>query len=162
MNVDKIITTIWILGTLYMIGERNQIAWNCVQLCVVVKKVMTSPWVLNKEAGDFVSNWITADRPIAKQPKNSVDSLLFQQNVKSKFCKLCILDCKILLRSGYNASLFQPCYLYTEANEHSPSWEPNPEITRILWNPKVHYLVYNNPPPVRVTCIYEPFRGVYS
>jgi hypothetical protein len=154
----------WILGTLYMIGERNQTARNCVQLCVIVK-VIISPWVLNKEAGDFVSKWITNDRPIARQPRNSVDNLLFYQNVKSKFCMLCILDRKILLRSGYNASLFQPCYLYTDANEHSPPWEPNrflanPEITRILWNPKVHYLVYNSQPPVRVTWIYEPFRGV--
>lgn len=45
----------WILGTLYKIGEWNQMAWNCVQLCVIVKKVI-SPRVLTKEDGDFVSN----------------------------------------------------------------------------------------------------------
>ena len=35
-----------------------------------------SPTVLKKEAGDFVKNLITADRPISRQPTNSVDSLV--------------------------------------------------------------------------------------
>jgi len=76
INVDKIITTIWILGKVCMVGEWYQMARNCVQLCVVVKNGRISPRVHTKEAGDFVSNWITADRPIAREQKNSVDSFV--------------------------------------------------------------------------------------
>jgi hypothetical protein len=46
-------------------------------------------------------------------------------------------------------------YLLTHSNEHSPSWEANrfvanQEISRILWNPKVHYRIHNSPPPVSI------------
>lgn len=55
----------------------NGIRWHgTASNCVVVKKVVMSPTVLKKEAGDFVKNLITADRPISRQPTNSVDSLV--------------------------------------------------------------------------------------
>ena len=56
-------------------------------------------------------------------------------------------------------------YLLTYATEHSPSWETerfpaDQEITRILWNPKVHYPIHKCPPPVPILSQIDPVHAL--
>ena len=54
-------------------------------------------------------------------------------------------------------------YLLSHSMDQSRFWEANrssasQEIPLILWNPKVHYCIYNCPPPVPILSQLDPVR----
>ena len=60
--------------------------------------------------------------------------------------------------------LYLLTYLLTHSMEQSPSWENNRfsasrEISRILWNPKVHYHIHMCPPPVPILSQLDLIHG---
>ena len=60
--------------------------------------------------------------------------------------------------AGY---MVQTKYLLTYSKQHSPSWETDrfsvsQEISRVLWNPKVHYRIHKCPPPVHILRQMDP------
>jgi hypothetical protein len=58
-------------------------------------------------------------------------------------------------------------YLLTYSMQQSTPWEANrfsatQEISRILWNPEVHYRIHNSPPPVLILSQINPVHAPTS
>ena len=77
----------------------------------------------------------------------SMKTCLFVQSIRKE---------QVLLTS------FLPPFL-TYSMQQSPSWEANlfsaSQITRILWNPKVHYRIHKWPPPVPILSQINPVHA---
>ena len=88
-------------------------------------------------------------------------------NIASRVLGIKIWNYLKFQRQGFCLELI-PTYLFTYlltySTEQSPSWETNSfsasqEISRILWNPKVHYRIHKCPLPVPIL---SPFNPVHT
>ena len=109
-------------------------------------------------------------------PCNSIAGLKVHYRIQ--FIMYCWTQCPVLIISCYGeqhrmqswSSLrYHPSTLpiFTYSMEQSPSWEANQfsasqEIPRILWNPKVHYLIHKCPSSVRILSQINPVNSPTS
>ena len=49
-------------------------------------------------------------------------------------------------------------YIRVYSMQQSPSWEASQEFSKISWNLKVHYRIYNSQPPVRILSQLDPLH----